>query len=301
MINETPQKTAIRLSQQLAIAYGDKRFPINILEFAAQYSIDICPNKNKCIQCTNKDCIFCIKAIKLSDKVDGLLKKTSQGWIILYNENIKYSGRINFTLAHELGHYLLHRKKFPDGLQCSKQDIMKGNVNSIIENEANTFASYLLMPLDDFRKTASKYQFGVILFQNLANRYATSLTATILKWIDMTNEKAMVVFSDNGFILWCRQSKNLLKTKLVPYKFDCKEVPISSLTYRAYHGCDIQHEKEQHEIWWGKGLVSQEIVFKAPQLEAVITVLLYEDNDAPLDEEDIEKDCFEMIPGCKKL
>lgn len=238
---------------------------------------------------------FCIKAIKLSDKVDGLLQKTPQGWIILYNENIKYSGRINFTLAHELGHYLLHRKKFPDGLQCSKQDIMKGNVNSIIENEANTFASYLLMPLDDFRKTASKYQFGIALFQNLANRYATSLTATILKWIDMTNEKAMVVFSDNGFILWCRQSKNLLKTKLVPYKFDCEEVPASSLTYRAYHGCDIQHEKEQHEIWWGKGLVSQEVVFKASQLEAVITVLLYEDNDTPLDEEYTEKDCFETI------
>ena len=102
MTNETPQKTAIRLSQQLAIAYGDKRFPINILKFATQYSIDICPNKNKCIQCTNKDCIFCIKAIKLSDKVDGLLKKTPQGWIILYNENmivLSCSGGIDLFLC----------------------------------------------------------------------------------------------------------------------------------------------------------------------------------------------------------
>ncbi len=297
MTNETPQKTAIRLSRQLAIVYGEKRFPINIRGFAAQYSKDICSNRNKCHQCTDKDCIFAITAIKLSDKVDGLLRKTPQGWVILYNENIKYGGRINFTLAHEFGHYLLHRKKFPKGLQCSKQDIMDGNANSEIENEANIFASYLLMPLDDFRKTASQYPFGVSLFQNLAVRYATSLTATILKWIDMTDEKAMVVFSDNGFILWCRKSKSLLKTKLVQYKFDCEEVPISSLTYRVYHGCDIQYEKDQHEIWWGKGLVSKEVVFKAPQLEAVITVLLYEDNDIPCDEGYTEKDCFETIIG----
>lgn len=278
-MTETPQKAAIRLSQQLAIAFGKNRFPINISEFAIQYSIDICPDKNKCAQCTNKDCIFAIKAIKLSNKVDGILKKTQQGWIILYNENIKYNGRINFTLAHELGHYLLHRQKFPDGLQCSKQDIMKGNINSTIENEANIFASYLLMPLDDFRKTASKYKFGTMLFKSLANKYATSLTSTILKWIDMTNQKAMVVFSDNGFILWCRQSNNLLKTKSVPYKFNCEEVPYLSLTHRAYNGSNVQHEKNQHEIWWGKGLISQEIVFKAPQLEAVITVILYEEDN----------------------
>lgn len=277
MIEETPKKVAIRLSKQLAMAFGEKRFPINILDLAQQYSVDICPNNSKCALCTNKDCILKIESVFLSKNVDGILRKTPQGWIILYNKNIAYPGRINFTLAHEFGHYLLHREKFPNGLQCSKQDIMDGSIEAIVEKEANTFASFLLMPLDDFRKTASAYKFGVELFENLSRKYATSLTATILKWIEMTDQKAMVVFSDNGFILWCRQSQNLLKTKQVPYKIKCKEVPNISLTYKTYNGCDARHEKNQINVWWGKGLRSEEIVFKAPQFEAVISVILYED------------------------
>src|SRR3546814_9114430 len=48
-----------------------------------------------------------------------------RGWGIIYNDAITSKGRINFTLAHEFGHYLLHREAYPDGLECGAQDMVR--------------------------------------------------------------------------------------------------------------------------------------------------------------------------------
>lgn len=56
------------------------------------------------------------------------------------------NGRDRFTLAHELGHYLLHNK---DNVKLARRD--SGVPNKIYENsewQADTFAAELLMPLD---------------------------------------------------------------------------------------------------------------------------------------------------------
>lgn len=192
MNEDSPQKVAIRLSQILNITKGDNHFPVDVTELALSYS------KSTCL--SNDDCLIAIQGADLSNDVDGILEKTREGWVIIYNNSIKYSGRINFTIAHEFGHYLLHRNKYPNGLKCTKADIYNDSIKKTVETDANIFASYLLMPLDDFRKQSKLYSFSPALFENLAKRYNTSLTATILKWIDMTDKKAMAIFSDNGFI-----------------------------------------------------------------------------------------------------
>ena len=86
------------------------------------------------------------------------------GWQILYNTQPRYRGCERFTLAHEFGHYLLHRRpltaqhyhdgELPDGfdfeclpLQANNwKDAEKGR-----EEEADTIASYLLIPINDYR------------------------------------------------------------------------------------------------------------------------------------------------------
>ena len=65
--------------------------------------------------------------------------------------------------------------------------------------------------------------FSIKLFKVLADRYKTSLTATVLKWIDMTDKMAMAVFSDNGFIEWKKQSATLLKKKIFGHKREYPE------------------------------------------------------------------------------
>lgn len=290
----TPQKAANQISKILAISFGEKRFPISVKEWAVQYSKDICPNKNNCQNFKNKDCIIKICGIPLSENTDGCLKKTENGWVIIYNDAIKYPGRINFTIAHEFGHYILHRKKYPHGLNCDKNDISRDDNVKSVEREANIFASYLLMPFDDFRETSRKYPFSIELFRALADRYKASLTATVLKWIEMTDKMAMAVFSDNGFIEWKKQSTPLLKKKIFSYKTESpEELPSTSLSARIDNNISEDHEKNQKNIWC-KNSFSEEIVFNAPHLESKIIIVLFKYFEASLEEEK-EEDCFDKI------
>lgn len=291
MSKETPQKIAIKLTQILNITKGLEHFPVDVAELAISYSESTCTSI--------EDRIVAVKGADLSKDVDGVLQKTSAGWVIIYNASIKYSGRINFTIAHEFGHYLLHRNKYPNGIKCTKADIYNNSIKKDIETDANIFASYLLMPLDDFRKQSKLYSFSPELFENLAKRYNTSLTATILKWIDMTDKKAMVIFSDNGFIEWKKQSTSLYKTQLISAKKSVTptEIPLNSVTHKLFYGeIDNNYEMNQNGVWCKEGVTTQEIAFVSPELEFAITVVLFNDDVIyPKEDENLEYDCFDKF------
>ena len=93
-----------------------------------------------------------VGGLDLSKGIEGMLTPNPDGsgeWGIIYNETVRSPGRRNFTLAHELGHYLLHRQLHPQGLQCTNRNMADWDeARNKIEAEANTFASYLLMPLN---------------------------------------------------------------------------------------------------------------------------------------------------------
>ena len=50
-----------------------------------------------------------------------------------------------------------------------------------VEAQANKFASFLLMPLDDFRQQISGQKIEMELLRHLSDRYEVSITAAILK------------------------------------------------------------------------------------------------------------------------
>lgn len=164
-----------------------------------------------------KDIAFEITRTKFADPVgcviphgiagiDGMLSKRQKknDWCISYDENVAVPGRINFTIAHELGHYLLHRK-LRDTFQCGQVQMMEYDSpeSKRIESQANTFASYLLMPRNDFEAQIAGYELSFELLGHCADRYQTSLTATALKWLEFTAEAAMLVVADHDeFICW---------------------------------------------------------------------------------------------------
>jgi hypothetical protein len=118
----------------------------------------------------------------------GALVPSESGkrWGILYDRNASPQRR-RFTIGHEFGQYLLHRKKFPDGIRCDEAAV-DGRVNVEVEREANAFSAALLMPLDDFRKRIAATD--VPNFDDLgacADRYDVSLTAVILRWLRYTD------------------------------------------------------------------------------------------------------------------
>ena len=199
----TPKKYAIDISNLLNAVYktNEERFPIDIKSIALEYSKAKFPDEPLI------DIIGCD-----FDNLEGMLTNVN-GWHIIYNSS-NTPGHINFTIAHEFGHYLLHRHILKDGIKCDESALRTwGSEANNYESEANTFASYLLMPLDDFRKQIKNQCITLDLFQRLSSRYNSSLTATILKYIEQTPERVVFIYSIDGFIDWARSSDSALRTK----------------------------------------------------------------------------------------
>lgn len=274
----TPQAWAIHLSQLVKIfhdAHGLDPFPIKVAPLAREYSRQVFPNEP----------ITLVDGVELSGGFDGMLMPNPHvrgEWGIVYNKAIRSPGRINFTLAHELGHYLLHRHISPRGIQCGSREMLDWRSElGAIEAQANTFASFLLMPLDDFRRQIAGETISLDLMRHLSDRYEVSITAAILKWLDMTPQRAMLVVSRSGFIDWARSSDALMKSGVF-YRARQQITPLPELSLAGGKGLAIgayAEAKHPRGVWPGDEDVHEMTIF-SPANEMTITLLLYS-NDAP--------------------
>jgi hypothetical protein len=62
--------------------------------------------------------------------------------------------RRRFTIAHEIGHYVLHRSLIGDGIQDDA--LYRSKLSSAVEAEANRFAADLLMPWSLLNQTMAE-------------------------------------------------------------------------------------------------------------------------------------------------
>lgn len=123
----------------------------------------------------------------LGDDVSGLLAIQDGKGTIGYNQN-EPKVRRRFTIAHELGHYELHRDK--SDLFVDKEFIYRsqqsGNtpINKTMEQEANYFASAILMPTNLLRNEVEKMNLDLRsdeAIQQLANLFEVSSTAMSIR------------------------------------------------------------------------------------------------------------------------
>lgn len=271
----TPQGWAIRLTQILSLhetAHGLPRFPVDVAALAQDFSRQVFPEAP----------ITLVGGQNLSKGVEGMLMPRPDGsgeWGIIYNDSIWSAGRRNFTLAHELGHYLLHRLAHPGGLQCTSRNMADWDAaRNKIEAEANTFASYLLMPLDDFRAQIKGRAIDIDVMTELAERYAVSLTAAILKWLTITDKRAMIVVGKEGFIDWAWSSQPLIRSGIFyAARQTVIELPPGSLAAQEV-GEKTGRYGERHApgVWPGNEPV-HEMTVSSPSNEMTISLLIYPD------------------------
>ncbi|MEM7503796.1 MAG: ImmA/IrrE family metallo-endopeptidase [Pseudomonadota bacterium] len=205
MEQKSPEKWAYQLTHLLNAAYAvDERFPINVPTIAIDFSNHIDPEQP----------IKRVEGAELPGFDGALAPVGKKGWGILYNTTIESRGRINFTLAHELGHYLLHRLTYPKGIRCGEDDVVRWDSEyGQVEHQANVFAANLLMPLDDFRRqVGDDDKPDLSSLSACAQRYEVSLIAAIRRWIDYTARRAVLVVSREGYILWARSSRPAWRT-----------------------------------------------------------------------------------------
>ncbi len=285
-----PQRWAVQLTTLLNAAYGLDRFPIDVAGLARDFSAQRFPG----------DAITLIKGDNLPGFDGALLRAPvgKAGWGIFYNSGIASPGRVNFTLAHELGHYLLHRTQFPKGVQCGEQDIVRWDSEyAQIEQQANQFAAYLLMPFDDYRRQIdAKARIDLDVISHCANRYQVSLIAAILRWLHYTERRAVLVVSRDDFILWSWASEAALKTRtFFRASQGPVEIPAASLASTRATPADARAGvMHRPGVWFPEEV--QEMTIFSEQYDFVVTLLLMEDavRYIPPDP-DAEEDTFDRM------
>lgn len=159
---------------------------------------------------TYTDCIHILERenislfqVNLQENLDGLiLFKHQRFWIFLNTAQgrVLNESRINFTLAHELGHYYLpwHRLKLKKhGLMQQIGSQVMGETQ-LLEREADYFASCLLMPANSIKWDFAEEAFSITFIQTIARRYRVSREACLMRYTELGMHPMMMVYSKDG-------------------------------------------------------------------------------------------------------
>lgn len=285
MERKSPKKTANDLSLMLAQVLGEERFTRSLDEIVLE------------ITKTQPDPVAKVVAESLGT-FEGMLRPSRKKpcWHIVYNNDTDYKGREKFTLAHELGHYLLHRRPL------STADFIGGTANNDvgertfscnpldrhlwqkskeeIEGEADTFASYLLMPIDDYRQQISGQEMSFDLLRHVARRYGVSLTAAVRKWIEFTPQRAAMVLGRDGFALWGWSSDSAYKSGIfINSGMELPELSIAARGPTAQNG-EANHPIALPENVWVFARTSEpvrELTIFASRLGQTLSILLFDE------------------------
>lgn len=198
----SPSKLAIRLTHLLDAAFDEAtRFPVDVVSLARAIGREL----------KLGDQITDIQAANLDGFEGGLFRVEDRRWALLYNQDLSSPGRIRFTQAHELGHFMVHRAQQSE-FQCSSAEVAGYEaVRKQTEAEADEFASTLLMPIKQFRATVAGQPIDLDVLSGASAKFGVSLTSAALRWIRSTEDSAVLVLSRDGFIDWGVSSDKAFK------------------------------------------------------------------------------------------
>lgn len=137
------------------------------------------------------------------DGFEGMLltdRRRSDGVILANNRN--GMPRARFTVAHELGHFLMERHTFSNekGFRCTKKDMRSRSSEKHHwrqESEANRFAIELLAPKDRFRQFLNADP-DLEHVREAAARLDLSKEATARRYLDLSDAMMAMMFHCNG-------------------------------------------------------------------------------------------------------
>jgi Zn-dependent peptidase ImmA (M78 family) len=164
------------------------------------------------------------------------------------NNNFSDNGRGRFTLAHELGHYILdsHRVGLQLGLLHSHPSYLNDkNKNNVIEREADYFASCLLMPKEKFEREVFRRRFDATLIQELAKKFNVSFSACALRFTEIGNHPIMVIYSENGIVKWSKCSANFPFYVILGWP----NIPVNTIAGEYFRGLNPSSLFKTEEVW----------------------------------------------------
>lgn len=122
--------------------------------------------------------------------------------------NLPDRPRGRFSFAHELAHLIIeeHRKPLITGEMAPHGSLHDFKHRDDIEEEADYFASCLLMPEKLFKKVPRGKKFSFDTITGIANEFQTSILATVLRFVEVGSHDILVVVSENNIVKWFAKS-----------------------------------------------------------------------------------------------
>lgn len=239
-----------------------------------------------------------VKEVAL-ESCDGVLirpKGVARG-IVAINTNIRSEGRKYFTIAHEIGHFVMPGH---EGAICCKNDIEGwGGDGKERERNADEFAAELLMPSSVFKPRVIASPPSLDVINAIASASKASLSASGWRYCDLTGERCAIVWSSEGRVVWAKRSTEfrfgIQKGKWIEkgtYAYDCfknQEVPARPEPIPAHYWLESGNLQADALIW--------EESRSLPAYDSILTMVWIKDRieqysdydegeESPLDPED---------------
>jgi len=179
------------------------------------------------------------------DKPDAWLFRKPKGKsIIRINNRVRTESRRRFSLAHELGHWVLHPHLTQ--LTACTQENLADYLNSIEETEANWFAATLLMPKYLISEAIRGRDPSFATIEQITEDFGTSRIAAARRFVELTKERVILVYSKSGQIIWRAKSKAAQYHALAS-----ETIPEDSWTFKTNSGAGIPdgHQPCLPDIW----------------------------------------------------
>ena len=144
--------------------YGIKSVPISGFEIATKMGITVVPYSAYKPE---------VQKLMLLESEDGFFAEKSDGSLFIYYNDEKDYGRINNTMLHEIGHYVLgHTQE-----------------SELAETEVKFFAKYALVPPVLVEKFGIEYSFDIMNTFDVSYEAAVYALDYYRKWKMFNNQK----------------------------------------------------------------------------------------------------------------
>ncbi|HEY3294138.1 MAG TPA: ImmA/IrrE family metallo-endopeptidase [bacterium] len=188
---------ARRKAQQLLTQYGSLRLcEMDIEDFAAVFDVNV---ERKALVGTTAT----------------LLRSNERAVISVDQALAPSQGRYRFTIAHELGHFFLHRE-LQSAFSCTDEMFLPWYQANGAEFEANSFGAELLMPEDDFRTRTKGQNATAALVRHEAEYFGTSWTSICVRFVELAAYRLIMYVVADGRVKWFRASSAVSLNEILP-------------------------------------------------------------------------------------
>lgn len=238
-----------------------------------------------------------------AEAFEGSLVRALDGpkGIIAVKQSIREHSRKRFTIAHEIGHYVIPGHRTLENVCTSKmvESWQKGLSHS--ELEANEFAVELLLPARYVREALRLNDPSLGTIGKVANQFETSLTATTLRFVGLTDLACVAVWSEGKRAQWYKRSD------ACPLYLSKEILPCDgSFAYRLFEGSNAPNDfaevpagawLDQRDAGRVGRVLEHSILL--PNYDAVLTLLQFElkdlgDEDDPPNLDDLDPEDFTL-------